>query len=78
MLVTTRTRAKWYRASRMGRRPCAVCDSAMACSRRCMRPAIDEIDMLPDQRCRQCAACFRCEVEFTEVVARQAGEDGCD
>ena len=69
MLVATRTRAKWYRTSRMSGCARPVSDSPMARNRGCMRPAIDKINMLPDQRCCKLAESFRSEVEFAKIIA---------
>ena len=78
MLVSSGARAKWYRTSRMSRCPRPVSDGPMARNRRCMRSAIDEINMLPDQRGCQRAASFRCEIELVEIIAGQVGEDSGD
>jgi hypothetical protein len=78
MFVAPRARAEWYRTSRMSRCPCPVSDGPMARDRRCMRSAIDEINVLPDQRCGQCAACFRREIQLVKIIAGQVGEDGSD
>jgi hypothetical protein len=53
MFVAARTCTEWYRTPGMGRCPCPVGDSPMTRDRRCLRPAIDKINMFPDQRCCQ-------------------------
>lgn len=75
MFVANNTRASRYTTSRMARRSRPVSNSAMAGHRRRVRPAIDKIDMFPDQRSRQCATHFRSEVDFVEVIAGQVCED---
>lgn len=75
MLVATNARASRYTASRMARRSRPVSNSAMASHGRCVRPAIDKIDVFPDQRSGQCAAHFRSEIDFVEVIAGQVVED---
>jgi hypothetical protein len=78
MLIAANARTSWYRTSRMRRRSRPIGHSAMARSRRRMRPAIDKVNMPPDQRCYQCAASFRSEIDFVEILAGQVCEDRRD
>lgn len=48
----------------------------MASRGRSLRPAIDEVDMFPNQRRRERATSLRSEVDFVEVFAVEVGEDG--